>query len=49
MLGLINLSLRDFIVDTFGADIWESIRSQTSITTTSWISSCPYSDNETFE
>ncbi len=48
MLGLLNLSIKDFIVDTFGVGLWESILSKTSIAS-NWISSCPYEDKETTE
>jgi hypothetical protein len=49
MLGLINLSIKAFVVDTFGESLWESILSKASINTTNWISSCPYDDKETTE
>jgi hypothetical protein len=48
MLGLLNLSIKDFIIDTFGDSLWEFILSQADIST-NWISSCPYEDKETTE
>ena len=48
MLGLINLSIKDFVVESFGANVWEEIIAKLHINTF-WISSCPYEDKQTTE
>ena len=47
MIGWINLSVKAFIVDTFGPDAWHTILEESG-EKEGWVSSCPYSDNVTY-
>jgi hypothetical protein len=48
MLGWINLSIRDFISQTFGADKWEHVLKVSGVHS-HWVSTCPYADKDTYE
>lgn len=48
MLGWINISIKAFICDTFGADKWEQVVTASGVSE-NWASSCPYSDKITYE
>jgi hypothetical protein len=47
MIGWINLSVKAFITDSFGADAWEKVLAESG-EKEHWISSCPYSDAVTY-
>jgi hypothetical protein len=47
MIGWINLSVKAFIIDVFGADVWTKILAESG-EEESWVSSCPYSDAVTY-
>ncbi len=48
MLGWINLSIKSFIIDSFGAQAWEDVLQHSGVSA-DWVSSCPYSDKHTYE
>ena len=49
MLGLFNVSLEAFIVDTLGTETWERIREEAGLEAeASWVTSCPYADEQTY-
>ncbi len=48
MLGLINLALEFYVVDTFGEDTWAAIKQAAGLQTQAWVSVCPYSDAQTY-
>jgi hypothetical protein len=47
MIGWINLSVKAFIIDSFGPDAWAKILAESG-EKEEWISSCPYSDSVTY-
>ena len=49
MIGLINISIQAFVVDTFGDEAWRKVVEGSGVTSTTWISSCPYPDSTTYD
>jgi guanylate cyclase soluble subunit beta len=48
MIGWINLSIEEFITESFGADKWKEVLEKSKVDS-NWVSSCPYADKVTYE
>jgi guanylate cyclase soluble subunit beta len=48
MIGVINIAIRAFVVDTFGQAAWQQVVEGADVRP-NWISSCPYPDSHTFD
>ncbi len=48
MIGWINLSMEEFITESFGAGKWKEVLEKSKVVP-NWISSCPYADKDTHE
>ncbi len=50
MIGIINDAMRGYVIDTFGADIWEAcvVRGGPACERV-YVSACPYSDESTYQ
>lgn len=47
MLGWINLSIEEFIRETFGEEKWQQVLKVSGVHR-NWVSSCPYPDKDTY-
>ncbi len=46
MLGIIQVTWQDFIVSTYGEEVWQDVLKEANIDTPPpWVSSCPYADS----